>query len=886
MSDSDEDYDEIDLYFNGEKKQSVECSDEIFEDNKIKKSDIDKEEIIVGIDLGTTNSCVAVWRNKNLEIIPDMYGNRTIPSMIAFSKKSRYPGKEAKKQIELNPENTFYEVKRLIGRKYNDEIVVKDLDFVTYGIDHDEKDNILLKTSFDDKRYSPEEISSMILIELKNMAQDYLKRPVTKAVITVPAYFNDAQRQATKDAATIAGLECVRIINEPTAAALAYGLEKASIHKDKEITVVVYDLGGGTLDVSLLTISNGVFQVLGSAGNTHLGGVDFDNRLIGYCINEFKKKNGYQNLDDISSISMQKLKQSCEEAKKRLSETSKTTIIVKDFFDNKNLMITLTREMFEKMCMDLFIMCLKSVDDVLKSCEMEKEMIDEIILVGGCTRIPLIVKNLETYFGKKPNSSINPDEVVAAGAAIQGYILSHENDPFSENVVLLDIIPLSLGVETIGGVMNVLIPRNSVIPIKRKKKYTTDTDYETSVTVKVYEGERKMTKDNFMVGEFELTGIDSAPRGVPQIEITFAVDVNGIITVTALDLNNNDNKKIININSNKGRLSDEKIKELVDEAKKLEHKDKIEREKKQLYYEIEDLCSNIKMNVDNGDFKLKDNDKDIIKEDMKNIISWLSELPYNERNKKEYLKVIDRIKKKYGTLMLKVSNETDTVQAASSQTDATTVDNNEDDDNDIFEAIENEELGINNTDQETKNEIKRLRDVLIALCYSVFEIISSETNNMDKDHIIELKDYIDDIMLWIHVKEKIKISEYKQKIDEVNKICNDFVEKYNNTEIFTNVYTKKDELEQLCYTLMSSIMCNVLAAHEDDIQNLKKNIENTFEWLIEIELQIKKAELTSETFIIKEEEFQNKINMLNELCNKIYNSMVNINIMDSEKIIS
>jgi len=645
----------------------------------------------------------------------------------------------------------------------------------------------------------------------------------------------------------------------------------------------------GTLDVSLLTISNGVFQVLGSAGNTHLGGVDFDNRLIGYCINEFKKKNGYQSLDSISSISMQKLKQSCEEAKKRLSETSKTTIIVKDFFDNKNLMITMTREMFEKMCMDLFIMCLKSVDDVLKSCEMEKEMIDEIILVGGCTRIPLIVKNLETYFGKKPNSSINPDEVVAAGAAIQGYILSHENDPFSENVVLLDIIPLSLGVETIGGVMNVLIPRNSVIPIKRKKKYTTDTDYETSVTVKVYEGERKMTKDNFMVGEFELTGIESAPRGVPQIEITFAVDVNGIITVTSLDLNNNDNKKIININSNKGRLSEEKIKELVDEAKKLEHKDKIEREKKQLYYEIEDVCSNIKMNVDNGDFKLKDNDKEIIKEDMKNIISWLSELPYNERNKKEYLKVIDRIKKKYGTLMLKVSNETDTVQAASSQTDATTVNNNEEDDNDIFEAIENEELGINNIDQETKNEIKRLRDVLIALCYSVFEIISSETNNMDKDHIVELKDYIDDVMLWIHVKEKINISEYKQKIDEVNKICNDFVEKYNNTEIFTNVYTKKDELEQLCYTLMSSIMCNVLAAHEDDIQNLKKNIENTFEWLLEMELHLKKAELTNETnetIIIKEEEFQEKINMLNELCNKIYNSMVNVNIMDNEKIIS
>lgn len=643
----------------------------------------------------------------------------------------------------------------------------------------------------------------------------------------------------------------------------------------------------GTLDVSLLTISNGVFQVLGSAGNTHLGGVDFDNRLIGYCLNEFKKKNGYQTLDNISSISMQKLKQSCEEAKKRLSETSKTAIIIKDFYDNKNLMITMTRELFEKICMDLFIMCLKSVDDVLKSCEIEKELVDEIILVGGCTRIPLIVKNLERYFGKKPNVSINPDEVVAAGAAIQGYILSHENDPFSENVVLLDIIPLSLGVETIGGVMNVLIPRNSVIPIKRKKKYTTYTDFETIITVKVYEGERKMTKDNFMVGEFELTGIESAPRGVPQIEITFAVDVNGIITVTSLDLNNNDNKKIININSNKGRLSDEKIKELVDEAKKLEYKDKVEREKKQLYYEIEDVCSNIKMNVDNGDFKLKDNDKEIIKEDMKNIMTWLSELPYNERNKKEYLKVIDRIKKKYGTLMLKVSNEPDTVQAASTQTDATTVCNNEDDINDdIFETIENEELGINNTDQETKNEIKRLREVLIALCYSVFEIISSDTINMDKDHIAELKDYVDDVLLWIHVKEKITLSEYKQKIDEVNKICNDFVEKYNNTNIFTNVYTKKDELEQLCYTLMSSIMCNVLAAQEEDIQYLKKTIENTFEWLLEIELQTEKAKLTNETFVVKEEEFQNKINVLNEICNKIYNSMLNINIMSNDKIIS
>ncbi|AYV77247.1 MAG: Hsp70 protein [Barrevirus sp.] len=723
--------DEIDAYFSQkgeekeEEKEKIESSS-ILNTNKQLNKDKD---IIVGIDLGTTNSCIGIWRKKNLEIIPDKYGNRTIPSVVAFTQRSRYIGKEAKKQIELNTENTFYEVKRLIGRKFDDDTVVNDREFLTYGIDQDDKGNVVLKSNLlSDKEnkniWQPEEISSILLQELKSMAEDYLKVPVTRAVISVPAYFNDAQRQATKDAATIAGLTCERIINEPTAAALAYGLEKASMNKDKDLNVLVYDLGGGTLDCSLLNISNGLFQVLGSSGNTHLGGADFDNRLISHCLAEFKKKNGYYNgLDNLSSVSFQKLKGACEEGKKRLSETTKTVIAVKDFYEGKNLLVTVSRELFEKLCRDLLILCLKSVDDVLKSCDKNREEIDEIILVGGGTRIPVIKENLKLFFlGKEPNSSVNPDEVVAAGAAIQAYILSEDQDPFSENVVLLDIIPLSLGVETIGGLMNTLIPRNSVIPIRRKRKYTTDSDNEVSVIIKVFEGERSLTKDNFFVGEFTLTGIEEAPRGIAQIEITFTVDVNGIISVTALDLKNVDNKKTISINSNKGRLSKEEVEELVLQAKNYEVKDKIEKEKKQLYYEIEDLCSNVITNLVDENFKLKEKDKDLIKEDIRLIKDWLSEKHFTERNKKEYLRVLKKIKNKYGTLIIRSTGENDKVKelTAESGSKSTSVFGNDEEGDEgedailtkIYEGLEDEELGLTGKEvsEEDKKEMKRLRE--------------------------------------------------------------------------------------------------------------------------------------------------------------------------------
>ena len=869
--------DEIDNYFYGNDESTIEEEEEIKEEIK----NDDEEEIIVGIDLGTSNSAIAIWRNKNLEMIPDEYGNKTIPSVVAVPNVRIYTGIEAKNQIILNPENTFYEVKRLIGRKIDEESVQHDKKYFSFKINNDEKDNIILESSMGKKnKYTPEEISSMILIKLKNMAEDYLKKKVTKAVVTVPAYFNDAQRQATKDAAIIAGLDPIRIINEPTAAALAYGFEQISINRQKDINIVVYDIGGGTTDCSLLNISDGMFQVLASTGCSHLGGSDFDNRLMSHSINEFKKKNKIQEIKNIDLMSMQKLKKSCENAKKILSLTDKAIIAVKEFHEDKNLYVTITKQQFEILCKDLFILCLKPVEDVLKSSNLERDDIDEIILVGGATRMPRIRENIKLFFqGKEPNCSINPDEVVAAGAAIQAYILGNNKDPFSENIVLLDVIPLSLGLEEMNEIMNILIPRNSAIPIKKKKKFTTIVDNETTVKVKVYEGERKMTKDNFLVGEFELKGIESEPRGMPEIEVTFCVDVNGIINVTAEDLKNNQNKNSITISANKGRLSNEEIKKLIEEAKEMALRDKIEREKKQLYYEIDDLCSNVQANINNPDFKLKEKDIILITTDIDKINQWLKEKQYFDRNKKDYQRILKKIKEKYGTLILRVTNENENVKNnTNNDQKGTTVYGNESDEELIYEKIENEEFGI--SDEEIKKELKQLKENLIELCYSIFDIISSKKININNEHIEQLKDYIDDIILWVHVSEKITKDEYINKIEEINKNCNDIMSTYNESDLFkqNDTKTKKEELQQLCYTIMSSIMSNVFSLQENQMNELKNKINKTLDWLIECDIETKRAELEDKEYFIDDSKYQIEIDNINELCNNLYNSMLNIDL--------
>ena len=554
----------------------------------------EKDRIVLGIDLGTSNSCVSVWRNNNLEIITDEnYNEKTIPSVVAFSNRTKYIGTEAKNQKDMNPKNVIYEIKRLMGKKKED--ILDDLEFITYDIDEDDSGNILVSPDINKKKkYTPEEISAMILIKLRQNATKYLGYEINEAIVSVPAYFNDSQKQATLDACEIAGINCLRIINEPTAAALAYGLMNMTMNIDKELTVIVYDLGGGTLDVSILTIINGLFEVKASVGNTRLGGSDFDVRMMSYCLNAFKTKYGYDTnniLHLLSPLSLQKLRTSCEKAKMNLSINLETIIYVNNFYDNHDLFIKVTRNMFNDICRDLFMLCLKSVDDALKSANLLKTNIDKVILVGGMTRVIQIRDNIKNYFGGlEPDCSIDPDIAVSMGAAIQGYIISHKDDPFSNTLTLLDVVSLSFGIETIGGIMNVLVPRNSVIPITKKRKYTTDDDYMTSVKIKIFEGERSMTKDNFFVGEFELSNLESMPRGHVKIEVKFNIDVNGIIRITAEDLDNTNNVSGLTITGNKGRLNSQQIKDLVSEAKEEELMDIIEKKKKLMYY-ISSSCT-------------------------------------------------------------------------------------------------------------------------------------------------------------------------------------------------------------------------------------------------------------------------------------------------------
>jgi heat shock protein 1/8 len=854
-------------------------------------NDSKKENYVVGIDLGTTNSCIGIWRNNNLEIIPDENGNNTIPSFVGYTKVNKYVGLEAKNQKELNPKNVFYEFKRLIGRKINDESVINDKEFFNYDIIADEQDNVVVRTDYD-LIITPEELSSIILKKLKEMASKYLNTEITKAVITVPAYFNDSQRQATKDAAKIAGLDCIRIINEPTSAALTYGLLNKSLsnktnNQEESINVIVYDIGGGTTDVSLLSITNGIFEVKASVGNTHLGGIDFDNKIISYCINYFKKNNNIDKLDNLSSLSYQKLKRACENAKKILSVSLKTNVIVNDFHNGKDLVINLTRDRLSAICRDLLILALKPLEDILQSSELSKDDINEIILVGGMTRMPQIVDNIKKFFnGKEPNCSMNPDEVVAAGASIQGYILSHNDDPFSNNITLLDIIPLSLGIETIGGVMNILVPRNTIIPTTKKRLYTTDSDYETSVVIKVFEGERKMTKDNFLVGEFELEGIESTVRGLAKIEVKFNIDINGIITVTAEDITDKEhsstNKKSITITGNKGRLKQEQINKLIDEAREFDLKDKILKNKKELYYEIDDITTNITINLKNNEYKLNEKDKERLSEDINKYRKWLIEKKYNEREENEYKDINQELTKKFGTLILKANKSKD-VDGLGMKIKATTIYGDEKEDAELNKEdnneIEDEELYSKELDEEEKKEIKSLKNNLIELSHSIFDLLNDNEkfiNNAiteDKNKII---DFIDDALLWSYTVVKPKKIDFINKINDINELCNRLFDKYKDIINLNENLNKLEELEKICFSLKSYISCGILSLKKEHFDLIDEKINYYFDEIENYKLEdykldnLEKKEELKDSFLIKCEEFINEIN-------KIYKELENNN---------
>ena len=809
---------DIDVYFNGEEEDEI-------------SNNVDMPEIqCIGIDLGTTTSCIAVWdtESKSVRVISDKNGNRIMPSMVSFGNFSYYVGHSAKNQRELNPTSTFYEVKRLIGKKITDPMVIADSQFFSYSLERNyEKDenNIYLCTGqqtinsgctqYFKPKYTPEEISSIILSKLKEIAAD-ANIKTDKVVITVPAYFNQIQRKATQDAATIAGLDCIKIIHEPTAAACAYGLEILTRDKEIDLNVIVYDLGGGTLDVSLLNISGGMIEVLGSAGDTHLGGSDFDTVLVNYCVESFIRKNKLEDitvqilLSQLTPIIKQKLKIECENMKIKLSTNDVSLLNIPDFFNNLSLQIKMSKLKYQELCNDLLLRCLKPVNDVIKDATLKIKDIDEVILVGGGTKMPMIKSALSAFFGNKVlNDHINPDEVVACGAAIHGHTLCNKKSSISDNILLLDVIPLSLGIETLNNLMSVIIPRNTTIPTSRKRKYTTCENNADHVDIKIFEGERSLTKDNFFIGSFTLEGIEPEMRGIPEIEVTFNVDANGIVNIFAQDVKNKDNKKSITVNSNTGRLTKDEINKMIEESLRLREKDKELEKKREYYYAIEDMCNNVIFNLEEIKDKISEEKIESIKQAITSTLEELKTKPFDQHKNSYYVKLHNSIKSKYGTMILKLNKEAMKFEESTSNNKIKAANVYEDDilesDFCLIQEDDIDENVVNEEDKETQELLLEAKNTLVTLCNDTLTIIMTEDTGLQYEDVMFLREYVDDCMMWLYVSIGLNLQDYNEKINEFNKTCNEIMMKngfYNCTDDdSTNILTQDN-----VYELASSIL--------------------------------------------------------------------------------